>query len=66
MHNIEKILNEKIYLNFFIIVFLIYYDFFNIFFYIKVNKLFFHRFSDYKISLIFNKKLNFDFIYDIF
>ena len=36
------------------------------FFYIKVNKFSFYRFNDYKILLIFNKKLSFDSIYDIF
>ena len=35
-------------------------------FYTKINKLFFNRFNDHKISLIFNKKLSYDFIYDIF
>ena len=28
--------------------------------------IFFYRFNDYKILIIFNKKLSFNFIYDIF
>ena len=66
MHDIEKTLNKKIYLNLFIIVFSKYHDFFNIFFMRKLKKKLFHRFNDYKILLIFNKKSSFNFIYDIF
>ena len=47
-------------------MFLKYHDFFNVFFYTKINKVFFHHLSDHKISLIFNKKLSFNFIYDMF
>ena len=36
------------------------------FFYIKINKFSFYHLSDYKIPLIFDKKSNFDLIYDIF
>ena len=54
IYNIEKALNKKIYLNFFIIIFSKYHDFFDVFFYIKVDKLSFHRFNNYKISLIFD------------
>ena len=43
-------------------MFLKYYNFFDIFFYINVNKSFFYYFSDYKILEIFNKKSNFEFI----
>ena len=66
MHNIEKTLNEKKISNFFIIVFSKYYDFFNIFFYTKINKLSFYYLNNYKILLMFNKKSSFNFIYDIF
>ena len=66
MYNIKKILNKKIYLNFFIIIFSKYYNFLNVFFRIKVDKFFFYRFSDYKILLMLDKKSNFDLIYDIF
>ena len=66
MHDIKKTLNKKIYLNSFIIMSSKYHDFFDVFFYTKVDKLFFDRFNNYKISLIFNKKLNFDSIYNIF
>ena len=65
MHDIEKALSEKTYSNLFIIMFLKYHDFFDVFFYIKVDKFFFHRFNDYKISLMLDKKSNFDLIYDI-
>ena len=43
-----------------------YHDFLDIFFYAKINKFSFHRFSDYKISLIFNKKSSFNLIYNMF
>ena len=43
-----------------------YHDFFDIFFYTKIDKFSFHRFNNHKISLIFDKKLNFNLIYDIF
>ena len=66
MYNIKKILNEKIYSNSFIIMFSKYYNFFNMFFYMKVDKLFFYRFNNYKISLMLNKKSNFNLIYNIF
>ena len=66
IHDIEKTLNEKIYLNIFIITFLKYYDFFDVFSRAKINKFSFYYLSDYKISLMFNKKLSFNFIYDIF
>ena len=66
MHDIEKALNEKIYLNLFIIIFSNYHNFFDVFFRIKVDKLSFYYFNDYIISLIFDKKLNFDLIYNIF
>ena len=42
-----------------------YHDFFNMFFYAKVDKLLFYRLNDYKILLIFNKKINFNFMYNI-
>ena len=42
------------------------YDFFNILFYIKFNKLSFYYLNNYEILLIFNKKSNLDFIYNIF
>ena len=66
MHDIKKTLNEKIYLNLFIIIFLKYHDFLDVFFYIKIDKFSFYRLSDYKISLTFDKKSNFDLIYDMF
>ena len=43
-----------------------YHDFLDIFFYIKIDKLSSHRFNNYKISLMLNKKSNFDLIYDMF
>ena len=66
MHNIEKTLNEKTYLNSFIIIFSKYYNFFDVFFRVKIDKFFFYRFNDYKILLMFNKKSSFDFIYEKF
>ena len=59
-------MNEKIYLNPFIIIFSKYHDFLDVFFYIKIDKLSSYRFSDYKISLMSDKKLSFNSIYDIF
>ena len=64
IYDFKKTLNEKIFSKFFIIVFSKNYDFFDIFFYTKID-FFFYRFNDYKILLIFNKKLNFNFIYNI-
>ena len=65
MHDIEKILNKKIYSNSFIVISSKYHDFLNVFFYIKINKFSSHRLSDHKIPLMFDKKSNFDSIYDI-
>ena len=52
-------------MNFVIIVLLKYYDFFNMFSSAKVDKFFLHRFNDHKIFLMFNKKSNFNLIYDM-
>ena len=41
IHDIEKTLNEKIYLNIFIITIFKYYDFFDVFSRAKINKFFF-------------------------
>ena len=43
-----------------------YYDFFDMFFYTKIDKFSSHYFNNYKILLMLDKKSSFDLIYNIF
>ena len=63
--NIEKILKKKPYSNSTTLLFEKYQDFLNVFSREKTDKIFLYRFNNYKIDIIFEKKFDFGFIYEI-
>ena len=65
MTDIEKALKEKLYSNSTTLLLEKYQDFLNMFFREEVDKLFLYQFNDYKIDIIFEKKSEFDFIYEM-
>ena len=65
MINIEKILKKKLFSNSTTLLFKKYQNFSNVFFREKVDKFSLYQFSDYKIDIMFKKKFDFDFIYEM-